>query len=191
MKNAVVWLTFPSLILMGASLVVTIARPEYRVWPPPRRASWQYWYTWVLTVLGMLGAAILGILDWNTSGLPQWLRVAGGLLAVGGTAFALWGVRELGARATQGLGGELATTGPYRYSRNPQYVGDIALLLGFGLACNSAITLAAVALGSVWFALAPFAEEPWLRERLGSPYEEYARHAPRFLGFSSASRRAA
>jgi protein-S-isoprenylcysteine O-methyltransferase Ste14 len=191
MKHAALWVTFLSLSLLGISLVVTIARPKRRVWPPPSRASWQYWYTWVFTVLGMFGTATLGILDWNTFSLPQWLRVAGGLLAVSGTVFALWGVRELGARATQGLGGELATTGPYRYSRNPQYVGDIALLLGFGLLCNSAVTLAAVALGSVWFALAPFAEEPWLRERLGSPYEEYARHAPRFLGSSSASRRAA
>ncbi len=143
-----------------------------------------------LASLGMLGTTILGILDWNTFDVPQWLRVAGGFLAAIGTSFALWGVRELGARATQGLGGELATTGPYRYSRNPQYVGDIALLLGFGLLCNSALTLTAVALGIVWFALAPFAEEPWLRECLGPPYEEYTRRVPRFLG-SSVTRSAA
>ncbi len=191
MKDAPFWVTFPSLVLLGISLVVTIARPQYRVWPPPSRASWQYWYTWGLTGLGMVGTAILGTLDSNTFSLPQWLRVAGGLLALSGASFALWGVRDLGARATQGLGGELATTGPYRYSRNPQYVGDIALLLGFGLLCNSALTLAAVALGIVWFALAPFAEEPWLREGLGSSYEEYTRHVPRFLGCFSATRSAA
>lgn len=184
MMQATLWVTFVSLALLGMSLVVTIARPRYRVWPPPGRASWQYWYTWGLTCLALLGITVLGILDWNTFGLPPWLRVAGGLLALGGTGFALWGVRELGTRATQGLGGQLATTGPYRYSRNPQYVGDIALLLGFGLLANSGVTLAAVALGIVWFALAPFAEEPWLRERLGSPYEEYTRHVPRFLGSS-------
>ncbi len=191
MKHATVWVTFLSLILLGISLVVTIARPQCRVWPPPSRASWQYWYTWGLTGLAMLGTTILGILDWNTFSLPQWLRVAGGLLSLSGASFALWGVRELGARASQGLGGELATTGPYRYSRNPQYVGDIALLLGFGLLCNSALTLAAVALGVFWFALAPFAEEPWLREGLGPSYEEYTRHVPRFLGCSSATRSAA
>jgi protein-S-isoprenylcysteine O-methyltransferase Ste14 len=191
MKNATSWVTFVGLTLLGISLVVTIARPRYRVWPPPSRTSWQYWYTWGLTGLATLGTVTLGILDWNTFRLPQWLRVAGGFLALSGASFALWGVRELGARATQGLGGELATTGPYRYSRNPQYVGDIALLLGFGLLCNSALTLAAVALGSVWFALAPFAEEPWLRERLGSPYENYTRRVPRFLGRFSARRSAA
>ena len=135
----------------------------------------------------MLGIPILGILDWDTFSLPAWLRVTGGLLALSAASFALWAVRELGVRATQGLGGELTTTGPYRYSRNPQYVGYIALLLGFGLLCNSAPTLAAVALCSANCALAPFAEEPWLRERLGSSYQEYTRHVPRFLGRSSAT----
>ncbi len=191
MKHAIFWVTFLSLILLGTSLLVTIARPQYRVWPPPRRASWQYWYTWGLTCVATLGITILGILDWNMSSIPQWLRVAGGLLALGGAFFALWGVHELGTRATQGLGGELVTTGPYRYSRNPQYVGDIGLLLGLGLLCNSAVTLPGVALGMVWFALAPFAEEPWLRERLGSSYEEYTRHVPRFLGCPSTKRSAA
>jgi protein-S-isoprenylcysteine O-methyltransferase Ste14 len=187
MKHATFWVTFLSLIFLVMSHVVTIARPQWRVWPPPSRASWQYWYNWGLTSLWILGIPILGILDWDTFSLPQWLRVAGGLLAFSGAAFALWAIREIGVRATQGLGGELATTGPYRYSRNPQYVGYIALLLGFGLLCNSALTLAAVALCSADFALTPFAEEPWLRERLGPAYEEYTRHVPRFLGRSSAT----
>ena len=187
MKDAISWVTLLSLFLLAMGHVVSIARPQWRVWPPPSRASWQYWYNWGLTSLWLLGIPILGILDWDTFSLPPWLRVAGGLLALSGAPFALWAIRELGVRATQGLGGELATTGPYRYSRNPQYVGYIALFLGFGLLCNSALTLAAVALCGVNSALSPFAEEPWLRERLGSSYEEYTRHVPRFLGRSSAT----
>ena len=187
MKDAIFWVTFLSLFLLAMGHVVSIARPQWRVWPPPSRASWQYWYNWGLTSLWLLGIPILGILEWNSFSVPPWLRVAGGLLALNGTYFALWAIRELGVRETQGLGGELTTTGPYRYSRNPQYVGYIALFLGFGLLCNSAPTLAAVALCSAGFVLAPFAEESWLRERLGSPYEEYTRHVPRFLGRSSAT----
>jgi len=183
MKHSVFCATVLSLVLLTGSMVVTLVWPRWRVWPPPSRSSWQYWYTWALATLALLGTTLLGIVDWNTFGLPLWLRGAGGLLAVAGSGFALWGVRELGVRATQGLGGDLVATGPYPYSRNPQYVGDIALLLGFGIFCNSALTLAAGALGAVWYALAPFAEEPWLRERLGSPYEEYCRRAPRFLGW--------
>ncbi len=182
MRQAAIWTTFVSLGLLGLSLVVTLAWPQHRVWPPPRRLSWQYAYTWGLTWVGMLGIAVLGVFDWNTGDVPGWLRTSGGLVAVAGTVFTFWAVHVLGVHATQGLGGELVTTGPYRFSRNPQYVGDIALLLGFGLLANSVITLAAAALGAVWFALAPFAEEPWLRERLGDAYEEYTRRVPRFLG---------
>ena len=187
MTHAIFWVTSLSFTFLVMSLVVTIAMPQYRVWPPPSRASWQYWYTWGLFGLGVLGITILAILDWDAFSLPSWLRVAGGLLALSGASFALWAVRELGVRETQGLGGQLATTGPYRYSRNPQYVGFIALYLGLGLLCNSTPTFAPVVLASAWFVLAPFAEEPWLRERLGSAYEEYTHRIPRFLGRSSAT----
>ena len=73
-------------------------------------------------------------------------------------------------------------SGPYRVSRNPQYVGDIALLLGWGVACNSLLTWLLCLLGVAWFALAPLAEEPWLRERYGPPYEAYRGRVSRFLG---------
>ena len=87
----------------------------------------------------------------------------------------------MGVTASQGFGGPLLVSGAYRYSRNPQYVGTVAGLLGYGVLCNSALTLVAVLLSSSWYLLAPFAEEPWLRERLGAPYEEYAASVRRYL----------
>ena len=47
--------------------------------------------------------------------------------------FALWGVRTLGVHQSLGLEGELARGGPYELSRNPQYVGDTLLLVGYAL----------------------------------------------------------
>ena len=35
---------------------------------------------------------------------------------------------------------------------------------------------------SIELALSPFAEEPWLRERFGEAYRDYAARVPRFLG---------
>jgi protein-S-isoprenylcysteine O-methyltransferase Ste14 len=184
MKTAFFALVILSETLLVASLVITILQPQARVWPPPGRNSWQYRFTWGLASVALGGAACLGFLDYDTFVIPHWLRAPiGGALMLAGLSFALWGLRTLGVHASLGLGGELVSRGPYRCSRNPEYVGDIALILGYALVCNSALVLASALLGAAWFLLAPFAEEPWLRERFGPEYDAYRRNVPRFLGF--------
>jgi len=176
-------LTVAAEALLGAGLVVTLMRPAARVWPPPARDSWQYRFVWGLTAASALGVAVVGWLDWNSFLLGHWPRLPlGALLAVAGTLFALWGIRTLGVHATSGLHDALVESGPYRYSRNPQYVGDIALLLGWAIACNSLRTWVVCLLGIAWFGLAPFTEEPWVRAHYGAAYDAYRRRVPRFLG---------
>ena len=137
----------------------------------------------------MLGVIVLGLLDWNSFIFDDWIRfVIGGFFLVGGLAFAFWGVRTLSVHTSLGLGGELIESGPYRYSRNPQYVGDIAALFGYALICNSGLTLVATAIGIIWFILAPFTEEPWLRKQFGVWFDEYATRVPRFISWRSFKR---
>ncbi len=175
--------TTAAVAVLGATVVWSIAVPDRRIWPPPSRRSWQFALTWALTGVGSAGLLVLAVLDARPLSDASALRIAAGaVLAVGGAAFALWGVRTLSLHAALGLGGPLVTGGPYRLSRNPQYVGDIALLLGVALLSASPRVWVAAGIGALWFALAPFAEEPWLRERLGSAYEEYLRTTARFLG---------
>ena len=170
--------------LLVGSLVLSILSPTKRIWPPPGRWSWQFWFTWSLTSVALAGGMILGFLDWNRWLFPHWVRLpVGGLLIAAGISFASWGLRTLGSHASLGLGGQLISSGPYRYSRNPEYVGDIVALLGYAIVCNSLVVLVVAALGATWLALAPYAEEPWLRRQLGDNYEEYARRVPRFVGF--------
>lgn len=172
-----------AVVLNSATVVLSIVRPDMRVWPPPGRDSWQYVYNGVVSFTGLLGVVVLGIVDWNSFIFDHRARfLVGGMLIVSGS-FALWGYLTLGMHASQGLGGDLVTTGPYRYSRNPQYVGTIPALLGYAIVCNSALALATALLVSGWFVLVPFAEESWCREHLGAAYGEYAAKVPRFLGF--------
>ncbi len=175
-------LTLLAELLLGAGLVLTLVRPGLRIWPPPGRDSWQYRGIWALTLVSSLGVVLTGLLDWNRCAFGHWLRLpVGGALAVGGLLLALWGVRTLSVHASLGLGGRLVESGPYRYTRNPQYVGDIALLLGWAILCNSLLTWMLCLLGMAWFALAPFTEEPWLREQHGPPYDAYRSRVPRFV----------
>ena len=183
MAHVVFAVTVVSEALIIAALVVTVLVPSRRVWPPPGRKSWQYRYIWTLTTVSILGAGVLGFLDWDTFILAHWSRlVAGAVLLVGGLSFALWGMKTLGVHASLGLGGEFITHGPYRYSRNPEYVGDVAAITGYALMCNSDLTMVAGALGIACFLLMPLAEEPWLRERFGEGYDDYIARVPRFIG---------
>ena len=93
-----------------------------------------------------------------------------------------WSFLSLGLRTTLGLGDKLIAKGPYRFSRNPQYLGDSLSIIGYMVFTNSAMVWVVGFLGVLLNFLAPFTEEPWLEERFGAAYLEYKRLVPRFIG---------
>jgi protein-S-isoprenylcysteine O-methyltransferase Ste14 len=168
--------------LLGGALVVTLAS-GVKVWPPPGRSSWQYRLVWSLTWTAIAGVVTLGLVDWNSFGFGHWIRFPiGGLMVAGGLGLVGWGVHSLGIQATSGLEGRLVTEGPFRYTRNPQYVGEIIWLLGYSVVTNSVLTLVAAVLGCLCFLLVPYTEEPWLRARYGAAFDEYVAAVPRLVG---------
>jgi hypothetical protein len=76
---------------------------------------------------------------------------------------------------------ELATTGPYAYTRNPLYLGSLLITLGFGVASWSWL-LAAVLVGLFGAIYWPtiLGEEQYLRANLAG-FEAYAARVPRLL----------
>jgi protein-S-isoprenylcysteine O-methyltransferase Ste14 len=76
----------------------------------------------------------------------------------------------------------LVTQGIYRFSRNPMYVGDALMLIGWALWLANAAALALVALFIVYlnrYQIAP--EERALGARYGAAYTEYCRAVRRWL----------
>ena len=125
-------------LLLLAGTLWSILRPRARLWPPPGRRSWQFVATWTLFAVGTGSLVWLGVVDWNAAGVAARIRLpAGGLLLAGGLALALWGVASLGVDQALGLEGGLAAAGPYRFTRNPQYVGDIGATVGWALLTGS------------------------------------------------------
>ena len=171
------------LILFGFTAVSAFL-PQHRVWPPPSRHSWQFYATWFLSWVSLSGAFLLAVVGSNTLGLEAWLRFGCGLpLLAFGVWFITWGFRELSVPTSLGLGGHLIRSGPFRWSRNPQYVGTCAYLASLILLSGSTLaTIACLAVGA-WFAVTPFVEEPWLADRYGEDYVRYCEDVPRFLGF--------
>lgn len=171
-----------ALLWLIGSALWSIFVPKRRTWPPVKREGFVYRVNSLLGPAVSLGLPLVSILGWNSLELAPWLRFGvGGVLIGPGAYLALGGALRLGIDRSTGHEGELLESGPYRFSRNPQYVGSILSFLGLALFCNSAPGLATTALSSVWFLLLPFAEEPWLREKLGAPYEAYAARVPRYL----------
>ena len=168
-------------LLLGG-LLATIVSPIFRFWPHGTRnwTFWVGWSAWTLYVVGLVGVAYLDWWHWYEP--PVVVQLVSVLVFVAGTALSIWAMWTLGFWESSGLEGHLQTEGPYRFSRNPQYVGFIAMLASGGLLAGSIQTVILAIGGIVRFLLAPHAEEPWLREQYGDAYEEYLRSVPRFLG---------
>jgi len=167
------------------TLAVSLLWPRWRFWPPPDPPSWRRTLMLKTSWLGpasVIGLLALAFLDRGSLGLaPQVRFVAGGLLFAPGAVLAVWGALGLGFESSTGVAGELAAKGAYRLSRNPQYVGGVGAFTGYALLWSSQLALVVAAIWSAWFLLAPFAEEPWLRTKLGAPYGAYTRRVRRYL----------
>ena len=73
-------------------------------------------------------------------------------------------------------------TGPYRYVRNPMYVGAILLLIGAGLVVGSAaIVLLAFAFWALAHVFVLVYEEPALTAQFGESYAQYRSEVNRWL----------
>jgi len=104
---------------------------------------------------------------------------AAGLLLVA-DAFVRF-VRARGTPAPVAETEELVTSGPYRWMRNPQYVGVVATVAGQGLRWNSPPVLAYAGYLAVAFhTWVRVYEEPRLHERFGAAYERYTANVPRW-----------
>jgi protein-S-isoprenylcysteine O-methyltransferase Ste14 len=80
--------------------------------------------------------------------------------------------------------------GPYRFVRNPMYVGAIVVLSGFALVMQSSamFLFAFVALACAHGFVVGY-EEPHLARTFGSSYADYVRRVPRWLPRAPFARR--
>ncbi|HEX2066265.1 MAG TPA: methyltransferase, partial [Candidatus Thermoplasmatota archaeon] len=75
----------------------------------------------------------------------------------------------------------LIVAGPFRWVRNPLYVGNLLFAASFGLYLPPPGLLLAVAAMALPLGFVAAAEERALRRRFGPKYEDYAAKVPAFL----------
>ena len=116
---------------------------------------------------------------------PSSLLIGTGIaVTLAGELLRLWGVHHIGAisRTRSERLGPLVTSGPFALVRNPLYVGNIALWVGFALTARLVwlAPIILVLLGLEYHAIVQW-EETLLESRLGQAYRDYAAKVPRWL----------
>lgn len=77
----------------------------------------------------------------------------------------------------------LVSEGPYRFTRNPMYLGMVLICAGTALMTGLYFNLCAAAVLAVWLHLQfVLPEEEFLQKQLGLVYLSYASRSPRWLG---------
>lgn len=105
------------------------------------------------------------------------LAALGMLLRVSGTAY--MGSRTVNSRRMQAP--RLVVCGPYRYMRNPLYLGSWFMLAAIAFLMPPTGALVALPLIALFLLRLVLGEEAFLAAELGDPYRAYQRAVPRLL----------
>lgn len=110
-----------------------------------------------------------------------------------GAALLIWGYLQYrivrSFRGRHGGGGpglelppqRLVEEGPYRYTRNPMYLGHLIFLLGLAVTFWSWLALIILLANAVWFHIRVLGDEKNLLQRFGAPYAAYCERVKRWI----------
>lgn len=131
-----------------------------------------------------IAAALLLIPGGSSSPFSTRLLWGGILVVLSGEALRLWAVHHIGviSRTRSDRLGPLVATGPFSLVRNPLYLGNILLWVGFAVSARLPwlAPLVLLLLAFEYHAIVKW-EERLLESRLGDAYRTYALRVSRWL----------
>jgi protein-S-isoprenylcysteine O-methyltransferase Ste14 len=134
-----------------------------------------------------IGVAIQRMIAPLSLSLAPWLRIATGILIVAcGVSLIvsarIWFLRTGQSPIPWKPSPELIFQGPYRFTRNPMYVGLTLLVVGLGLAVNDLwISLCAAPALLVVHFIAVLPEERYLTEKFEKDYQGFLARVRRYI----------
>jgi len=110
--------------------------------------------------------------------------VLAAILAAAGAGLRVWGTAYLGTGTVHSRkmkAGQVIADGPYRYVRNPLYLGLWFMVAAMAFIMPVSGALVAMVLITVFQIRLILAEEAFLLKQIGEPYKLYLRGAPRIV----------
>jgi protein-S-isoprenylcysteine O-methyltransferase Ste14 len=125
------------------------------------------------------------LFEWASRPMPtaaRWIGVASFACATG---WLMWMFHALGRNLTDTVvtrrDAHFVDHGPYRFVRNPMYIGILMVGMSLGLALGTWLLPVAAGLMFTLLALRTRTEERYLIERFGDQYRDYMKRVGRFL----------
>jgi protein-S-isoprenylcysteine O-methyltransferase Ste14 len=155
-----------------------------------------FWSPWLGSSTGGWGfAPRISTLEWlplelSRLGLTSFavatpiVIVVGALIALAGAVLRVWGTAYLGyttVHHSDMQAGAVMADGPYRYMRNPLYLGGWFMMLAISLLMAPSGALFSMVLLTIFFLRLILGEEAFLTTQLGESYREYLRSVPRLI----------
>ena len=155
-------------------IIIGFWAPWIEFWGAGHRISLIEWLALEMSRLG------LGSFSVATTSLV----IVAVLFAAAGATFRVWGTAYLGPSTVHSvhmIAGSVMADGPYRYVRNPLYVGLWCMVAAMSFLMPATGALVAVPLITAFMIRLTVGEEAYLTAQLGDPYRAYLGAVPRLI----------
>ncbi|MGP8270673.1 MAG: methyltransferase family protein [Terracidiphilus sp.] len=160
--------------IMAVLVILGFAAPWIEAWGIGRRMPLMIWLALELSRHGLV----------SFSAAMRLVIILAALIAAKGMVFRLWGSAYLGPATVlhgQMKAGALIAAGPYRYLRNPLYIGLWAMLAAMAFLMPPTGALFVLVAVPLFLLRLTLGEEAFLTRELGQPYLDYLRAVPRLV----------
>jgi protein-S-isoprenylcysteine O-methyltransferase Ste14 len=162
------------MVIMPVLIVLGFWAPWIEGWGIGTRIPMMMWLALELSRLGLV----------RFSAAMPLVIVLGALIAAKGMVFRVWGAAYLGPATVihRNMRGEaLVANGPYRYVRNPLYIGLWAMTTALAFLMPPTGALFVLVAVPLFLLRLTLGEEAFLTGELGQPYLVYLRAVPRLV----------
>lgn len=162
------------MLINAAIIILGFWAPWIELWGIGRRITLMEWLPLELSRIGFMRFTVA---------VPV-VIVVSALFAAVGAALRVWGTAYLGTGTVNNLymkAESVVADGPYRYVRNPLYLGVWCMVAAMAFIMPATGALFAMVLITVFLLRLILGEEAFLIARIGEPYRLYLRAVPRLF----------